>query len=88
MGANQDDWLRLFMVPGMEHCGGGSGTDQFNKMGAMERWRELGIAPEQILAYHVTGSVVDMTRPLCPYPKSAVYKGSGSTSDAASFSCK
>ena len=88
MKASQDGWLRLFMVPGMEHCEGGPGPDQFNKMGAIERWRELGIAPDQILAYHVTGSVVHMTRPLCPYPKSAVYKGTGSTNDAANFSCR
>ncbi len=88
MGAKQDGWFRLFMVPGMQHCAGGPGTDQFNKMGAIERWRESGIAPDQIIAAHVTGSSVDKTRPLCPYPKVAVYRGSGSTSDAANFSCK
>lgn len=88
MGAKQDDWFRLFMVPGMQHCSGGPGTDQFNKMAAIERWRESGIAPDQILAAHVTGSTVDMTRPLCPYPKTAVYKGTGSTNDAANFTCK
>ena len=88
MGAKQDDWLRLFMVPGMAHCSGGPGTDQFNKMAVIERWRESGIAPDQILASHVTGSTVDMTRPLCPYPKVAVYKGSGSKNDAGNFTCK
>jgi len=88
MGAKQDDWLRLFMVPGMQHCSGGPGTDQFNKMGAIERWRESAITPDQIMATHVTGSSVDMTRPLCPYPKVAAYRGSGSTNDAANFSCK
>ena len=40
MGKKQDDWMRLFMEPGMAHCSGGSGPDQFNKMGAIERWRE------------------------------------------------
>jgi feruloyl esterase len=88
MGKKQDDWLRLFMVPGMQHCGGGAGTDQFNKMAVLERWREDGMAPAQILASHVTNGQVDMTRPLCPYPQVAVYKGSGSTNDAANFSCK
>jgi feruloyl esterase len=88
MGAKQDDWFRLFMVPGMQHCSGGPGTDQFNKMGAIERWRESGMAPDQIIAAHVTGNSVDKTRPLCPYPKAAVYRGSGSTNDAANFSCK
>ena len=87
-GKKQDDWLRLYMEPGMAHCGGGPGPDQFNKMGVIERWREAGQAPEAILASHVTGSTVDMTRPLCPYPQVAVYKGVGSTNDAASFSCK
>ena len=88
MGGKQDDWLRLYMEPGMAHCGGGPGPDQFNKMGVIERWREAGQAPEAILASHVTGSTVDMTRPLCPYPQVAVYKGVGSTNDAANFSCK
>ena len=88
MGKKQDDWLRLYMEPGMAHCSGGPGPDQFNKMGAIERWREAGQAPEAIIASHVTGGTVDMTRPLCPYPQVAVYKGVGSTNDAASFSCK
>jgi feruloyl esterase len=88
MGAKQEDWLRLFMVPGMGHCRGGSGPDQFNKMAVIERWRESGISPDQIPAAHVTGSTVDMTRPLCPYPKVAAYKGSGSMTDAANFACK
>lgn len=88
MGKKQDDWFKLYMEPGMAHCGGGPGPDQFNKMGVIERWREAGQAPESIIASHVTGSSVDMTRPLCPYPQVAVYKGAGSTNDAASFSCK
>ena len=67
---------------------GGPGPDQFNKMGVIERWREAGQAPEAIIASHVTGTTVDMTRPLCPYPQVAVYKGVGSTNDATSFSCK
>ncbi len=88
MGKKQDDWMRLFMVPGMQHCSGGSGTDQFNKMAVIERWREANQAPEQIVAEHVANGQVDMSRPLCPYPQVAVYKGAGSTNDAASFSCK
>ena len=88
MGKKQDDWFKLYMEPGMAHCGGGPGPNQFNKMGVIERWREAGQAPEAIVAEHVTGSNVDMTRPLCPYPQEAVYSGAGSTNDAASFSCK
>jgi feruloyl esterase len=88
MGKKQDDWVRLFMVPGMQHCSGGAGTDQFNKMAVIERWREDGQAPNQIVAAHVTNAQVDLTRPLCPYPEVAVYKGSGSTNDAANFACK
>ncbi len=88
MGAKQESWMRLFMVPGMNHCQGGVGTDQFNKMAVVERWRESGTAPEMILAEHVTGNTVDMSRPLCPYPQVAVYKGVGSTNDAANFTCK
>jgi feruloyl esterase len=88
MGKKQDDWFKLYMEPGMAHCGGGPGPDQFNKMGVIERWREAGQAPDAIIASHVTGSSVDMTRPLCAYPQVAVYNGVGSTNDAASFSCK
>jgi len=88
MGKKQDDWLKLYLEPGMGHCSGGVGPDQFNKMGVIERWRESGQAPEAIIASHVTGSTVDMTRPLCPYPQVATYKGVGSTNDAANFSCK
>ena len=88
MGNKQDDWYKLYMVPGMQHCGGGAGPNQVNWMSALERWREGGAAPEQIIATHVTGSTVDMTRPLCPYPQVATYKGAGSVNDAASFSCK
>ena len=88
MGPDQGGWLRVFMAPGMAHCGGGPGPDQFNALAAVERWRESGSAPDMILAAHVTDNRVDMTRPLCPYPQVAVYKGSGSTNDAASFVCK
>ena len=88
MGTNQENWLRLFMVPGMAHCGGGPGPSQFNALGALERWQESGIAPDQIMAYHVENNRVTMTRPLCPYPQVAIYKGTGSTNDDANFACK
>jgi feruloyl esterase len=88
MGSGQGDWVRLFMAPGMQHCGGGPGPNQANFMGALERWRESGTAPDRILASHVSSGRVDMTRPLCPYPQTAVYSGVGSTDDAANFVCK
>lgn len=87
-GAKQDNWLRLFMAPGMQHCAGGPGPNQINWLGALERWRESGSAPDQITSFHVTNNRVDMTRPLCPYPQVAQYKGVGSTNDAANFVCK
>jgi feruloyl esterase len=83
-----DKSMRLYMVPGMNHCQGGPGTDTFDKMAAIEQWVEAGKVPDQIIASHRTNSVVDRTRPLCPYPQTAQYKGSGSTDDAASFVCK
>ena len=83
-----DDSYRLFMAPGMMHCGGGDGPNQFNPMAALERWRESNVAPTQITAMHVTNGVVDTTRPLCPYPQVATYKGSGSPNDAQNFFCK
>ena len=80
--------IALFMVPGMNHCSGGPGTDTFDKMKVMEDWVEKGIEPKGIVASHLTNGVVDKTRPLCPYPKVAKYNGSGDTNDAANFSCK
>jgi feruloyl esterase len=88
MGGRQEDFVRLFMAPGMQHCGGGPGPNQVNWMAALERWRELNIAPPRIDASLVTGNRVAMTRPLCPYPQVAVYNGAGSTNDAGNFSCK
>jgi feruloyl esterase len=88
MGAKQDNWIRLFMAPGMDHCRGGVGPNQVNFMSALERWREAGVAPDQLLATKVIDNRVDMTRPLCPYPQVAEYKGTGSTNDAANFVCK
>jgi feruloyl esterase len=88
-GANKVmDNYRLFMVPGMNHCGGGDGTATFDMLAALEQWVEKKQAPNQIPASHVTDGRVDRTRPLCPYPQVASYKGSGSTDDAASFVCK
>ncbi|HUC77595.1 MAG TPA: tannase/feruloyl esterase family alpha/beta hydrolase [Vicinamibacterales bacterium] len=80
--------VRLFMVPGMGHCGGGEGPNTFDMMAAMERWIEQGEPPERIVASHATSGVVDRTRPLCPYPQVATYRGSGSIDEAANFSCR
>jgi len=79
---------RLFMVPGMAHCGGGDGTSTFDMLTALEQWVESKKAPDQILASRVRNGQTDRTRPLCPYPQTAVYNGTGSTDEAASFSCK
>jgi len=83
-----DASYRLFMVPGMAHCGGGEGPNTFDMIAALERWVENGSAPDQIIAAHLTGGKPDRTRPLCPYPEIAAYKGTGSIDDAASFVCR
>jgi feruloyl esterase len=82
----QDNY-RLFMVPGMGHCGGGDGTTNFDMLAALEQWVEQGKAPERITASHGTNGQSDRTRPLCPFPQVASYKGSGSTDEAANFVC-
>jgi feruloyl esterase len=82
------DAVRLFMVPGMGHCGGGDGTSSFDPMSAMEQWAERAQAPAQMTASHVTNGRVDRTRPLCPYPQVAKYKGTGSTDNASNFICQ
>jgi feruloyl esterase len=78
---------RLFMAPGMAHCGGGEGPNSFDMLSALERWVEQGAAPDQIVASRVADGRTVRTRPLCPYPQVAIYKGTGSIDDAASFSC-
>ena len=102
------DFFRLFMVPGMLHCGGGPGPNAFGQnlaqsqplsnspkhdiLSALEHWVEEGVAPEKIIAVKYVNDQpaqgIARTRPLCLYPKVAVYKGRGSTNDAANFSCR
>jgi feruloyl esterase len=79
---------RLFMVPGMNHCGGGEGPNTFNMVAALEQWVEKEKAPDEVLAAHSSDGKIDRTRPLCPYPQRAVYRGSGDINDARNFSCK
>ena len=95
-------FMRLFMVPGLQHCGGGPGANSFGQFTpagdadhdlslALERWVEKGIAPDKLIATKFVDDKpekgVAMTRPLCPYPQAATYKGSGDTNDAANFEC-
>src|SRR3989454_2530335 len=87
-GDRLGEFFRLFLAPGMHHCGGGPGPNTLDALSALESWVEHGIAPEQIVATHRTGTVVDHTRPLCAYPKEATYKGPGSMDDASSFVCR
>ena len=82
------DAVRLFMVPGMGHCGGGNGASTFDMAAVLDAWRDGGKAPEQVAASRVRDGKVDRTRPLCAWPKYAVYTGSGSVDEAASFVCK
>jgi feruloyl esterase len=88
LGGNQDDWMRLFLMPGVGHCGGGVGPDQADFIGALDRWRDKSEAPSRIEASRVRNGAVEMTRPLCPHPQVAVYNGKGNTNDAGNFSCK
>lgn len=81
------NFYRLFMVPGMQHCGGGPGTSIFDMVAPLEQWVERGIAPDKVLASHVTDGNVDRTRPLCPFPQEARWNGAGSTDDVSNFTC-
>lgn len=80
-------FYRLFMVPGMQHCRGGPGPDQFNAVTALEQWVEQRKAPDKMIASHSTNGAVDRTRPLCPYPQQAKWTGKGSTDQAENFVC-
>lgn len=78
-------FYRLFMVPGMFHCQGGYGTDEFDAITPLVEWVEQGTAPDQILAKQAEPA---RSRPLCPYPQIATYSGTGDVNGAANFSCK
>ena len=80
--------IRLFMVPGMGHCGGGDGTSTFDMVAAVDTWVQTKTAPVTIPASRMADGKVVRTRPLCAYPAVASYKGTGSTDDAASFVCR
>jgi hypothetical protein len=92
-GPNDDDFsevqkfFRLFRGPGVGHCAGGVGPQPQGLFNVLVDWVENKVAPQSVLAQNAVGGVVTRTRPLCPYPQTAVYKGSGSVDDAANFSC-
>jgi hypothetical protein len=86
-GPKTTEFFRLFMVPGMAHCAGGVGPDRNDAVTAVIDWVEKGKAPDSLLASKVTGGQVVRTRPLCPYPQVARYKGQGSVDEASNFSC-
>ena len=87
MGADVPAFYRLFMVPGMQHCNGGPGATTFDMLPSLDAWATTGTAPETVIASKVMNGVVTRTRPLCPYPLEAKWKGTGSTDEAANFSC-
>jgi feruloyl esterase len=86
-----DDFTRLYLVPGMNHCAGGPATDQFDALTALDDWVDKGRPPQRLIAKARDIPGVPWpgrTRPLCPYPGYARYSGAGSIEDAASFNCK
>ncbi|MEH0194209.1 tannase/feruloyl esterase family alpha/beta hydrolase [Caulobacter sp. CCNWLY153] len=96
-GRAADDNVRLFMAPGMNHCGQGPGPNTLDQIGDIDRWISSGKAPQQIIAVKPSNGLaaffgakvqVARSRPLCAYPMVSTYKGSGSTDEAANFSCK
>ena len=84
MGGQQEEWMRLFMVPGMGHCRGGAGPHTFDALSVIEQWREKAVTPAEIPAGNPQSG---LTRPLCPYPQYARYVGSGELKDGANWQC-
>jgi Tannase and feruloyl esterase len=82
------DYVRMFMMPGVLHCGGGAGPDTADWAAAIDSWVDAGKAPDRIVASKLANGAVTRSRPLCAYPQHAVYNGTGSTDEAASFVCK
>jgi feruloyl esterase len=86
--AEHDDWLRLYMMPGMGHCRGGIGPDRADFLGVLEDWVERDMAPDRIEAARIRDGEMEMTRPLCPFPKVAHYDGQGNTNAMENFVCR
>ncbi len=86
-GPRTKDFFRLFMVPGMFHCGGGLGVSRADYLGALMAWVEVGTAPDRLVAERVVEGATELTRPLCPYPEVATYDGEGDPKSADSFAC-
>jgi feruloyl esterase len=87
MGSQTQDFFRLFMQPGVFHCGGGVGAGTFEPLLIVMDWVERGAAPDRIVATRIVDGKTVRTRPLCPYPQTAKYTGSGSIDDAENFRC-
>jgi feruloyl esterase len=85
--AETQAFFRFFPVPGMSHCGGGTGTSTFDALGALEQWREHGAAPDALAGSRTVRGRVDRTRPICAYPDVARYRGAGSVDETSNFSC-
>jgi len=83
-----DAFVKLYLAPGMHHCQGqGPGPNRFDMLSALDEWVDHGTAPSRVVASHATAGVIDRTRPLCPYPQVARYKGTGSIDGAENFEC-
>lgn len=91
MGGNAQDFARMYVVPGMNHCRGGPATDRFDMLPQLVNWVEGNVAPDQVVATATTPAYFNVdsrSRPLCPYPKQARYKGDGDINMAANFNCQ
>ena len=87
MGSNTPDFFRLFMQPGVFHCGGGVGPGSFEPLLDVMNWVEKSTPPDRITAAQIVDGKTVRTRPLCPYPQIAKYTGSGSVDVAENFRC-
>ena len=83
--ATAEDSVRLFMVPGMAHCGGGPGPYTWSRLAPIIEWVENGNAPDSLTVTHQTDGVVDNERILCPHPQRAAYAGAGDPDDSANW---
>jgi feruloyl esterase len=81
------DFYRLFMLPGVAHCGGGPGASDFDRMQTIVQWVEEGKAPDRLVASRSGSNGTTRTRLLCPHPLIARYQGKGNSDDAANFTC-
>ena len=85
---NVNNFTKLYLAPGVDHCSGGDGPDKIDGFESLVEWVEKGREPTTLIAKKIKNGQVTMQRPLCQYPQQTIYTGNGDTNNPENFVCK